>query len=96
LGALAIGLLNFSDRVGRISAGIFTLLSMSVMIYALYKYHDRADRVERNELGDFSDKYGPAVLTLFLVVAISINMFRKLFIYAYVLIYKNTNMTCFF
>lgn len=78
LGGLAIGLLNFSDNVGRISAGIFTLLSMSVMIYALYKYHDRADRVERNELGDFSDKYGPAVLTFFVVVAISINMFRKL------------------
>ncbi|KAK4517569.1 uncharacterized protein ATC70_000909 [Mucor velutinosus] len=78
LGGLAIGLLNFSDNVGRISAGIFTLLSMSVMIYALYKYHDRADRVERNELGDFSDKYGPAVLTFFVVVAISINMFLRI------------------
>ncbi|KAG1123237.1 hypothetical protein G6F42_010734 [Rhizopus arrhizus] len=78
LGGLAIGLLNFSDDVGRISAGIFTLLSMSVMIYALYKYHDRADRVERNELGDFSDKYGPAVLTFFVVVAISINMFLRI------------------
>jgi uncharacterized membrane protein YidH (DUF202 family) len=77
LGALAIGLLNFSDNVGRISAVIFTSLSMSIMIYALYKYHDRANRVERNELGDFSDKYGPAVMTMFLVVAISINMFRK-------------------
>lgn len=77
LGALAIGLLNFSDKIGRISACIFTVLSMSVMIYALYKYHERADRVERNELGDFSDKYGPAVLTLFLVAAIAINMIRK-------------------
>ncbi|GAA5804562.1 hypothetical protein HPULCUR_010062 [Helicostylum pulchrum] len=78
LGALAIGLLNFSDKVGRISACIFTVLSMSVMIYALHKYHDRADRVERNELGDYSDKYGPAVLTVFLVVAIAINMFLRL------------------
>lgn len=79
LGALAIGLLNFSDKVGRISAVIFTVLSMSIMIYALVTYHDRANRVERNELGDFSDKYGPAVMTLFLVVAISVNMFRKFF-----------------
>jgi uncharacterized membrane protein YidH (DUF202 family) len=77
LGALAIGLLNFSDKVGRISAAIFTVLSMSVMVYALYKYHDRADRVERNELGDFSDKYAPALLTFFVVIAIAINTFRK-------------------
>ena len=87
LGGLAIGLLNFSDNIGRISAGIFTLLSMSVMVYALYKYHERADRVERNELGDFSDKYGPAVLTFFVVVAISINMFRR---------YSNLNINIIF
>ncbi|KAI8890466.1 SPX-domain-containing protein [Backusella circina FSU 941] len=78
LGGLAIGLLNFSDKIGRISASIFTLISMSVMIYALYNYHDRANRVQRNELGDFSDKYGPAVLTLFVIVAIGINMFLRL------------------
>lgn len=77
LGGLAIGLLNFSDNIGRISAAFFTLISMSVMLYALYNYHDRANRVQKNELGDFSDKYGPAVLTLFVVVAIGVNMFCK-------------------
>ncbi|CEI91069.1 hypothetical protein RMCBS344292_05372 [Rhizopus microsporus] len=74
LGGLAIGLLNFSDKVGRMSAIIFTIVSMSVMIYALYTYHERANRVERNEYGDFSDKYGPAILTIFLVAAVCINM----------------------
>ena len=93
LGALAIGLLNFSDKVGRISAAIFTVLSMSVMLYALYNYHDRANRVERNELGDYSDKYGPAVLTFFLVVAISINMFRK---YQHWILFQYKILTFFF
>ncbi|KAI9486982.1 MAG: VTC domain-containing protein [Benjaminiella poitrasii] len=78
LGGLAIGLLNFSDKIGRISAGIFTTLSMSVMLYALYTYHHRVRRVERNELGDFSDKYVPAVLTLFVVAAILINMLLRM------------------
>ncbi|KAI7897876.1 VTC domain-containing protein [Cokeromyces recurvatus] len=78
LGGLSVGLLNFSDQIGRVSACLFTVISMLVMLYALYTYHKRVQRVERNELGDFSDKYGPAVLTLFVIIAISINMACKL------------------
>jgi uncharacterized membrane protein YidH (DUF202 family) len=77
LGALSIGLLNFSDDVGRISAGIFTLLAMSVMGYALYGYHNRASRLLKKELGDYSDKYAPAVLTLFMIAAVSVNFYCK-------------------
>jgi uncharacterized membrane protein YidH (DUF202 family) len=78
LGALAIGLLNFSDHIGRISAAIFTVLSMAIMLYALYNYHDRADRVSKSESGEYSDVYGPAVMTILLVVAVSINFYCKL------------------
>ncbi|KAI7890551.1 VTC domain-containing protein [Mucor mucedo] len=78
LGALAIGLLNFSDHVGRVSAVIFTLLALIVMIYALYTYHLRGNRIQRKELGDFSDKYGPAVLTFFMVIAVSINFYLRI------------------
>jgi uncharacterized membrane protein YidH (DUF202 family) len=79
LGALAIGLLNFSDNVGQISAGMFTILAMSVMGYALYGYHDRANRLQKKELGDYSDKYGPAVLTIFMIAAVSVNFYCKLY-----------------
>ena len=75
LGGLAVGLLNFSDNIGRVSAGIFTFLAMSVMVYALYNYHDRANRVTKNETGEYSDKYGPAVLTGFMVLAVTINFY---------------------
>lgn len=34
LGGLAVGLLNFGDRVGKISAGMFTVVAMSIMVYA--------------------------------------------------------------
>ncbi|KAI8338516.1 vacuolar transporter chaperone complex subunit [Chlamydoabsidia padenii] len=78
LGALAIGLLNFSDHIGRISAGIFTVLSMAIMLYALYNYHDRADRVAKSESGEYSDVYGPAVMTILLVVAVSVNFYLRL------------------
>ncbi|KAI8997364.1 VTC domain-containing protein [Pilobolus umbonatus] len=78
LGALSIGLLNFSDNIGRISSFLFTFIAMSVMIYALYNYHNRANRVIKNDQGDYSDKYGPAILTLFLTAAIFLNMFLRL------------------
>ncbi|KAI8577386.1 hypothetical protein K450DRAFT_252198 [Umbelopsis ramanniana AG] len=78
LGALAIGLLNFSDEVGQISAGVFTILAMTVMLYALYGYHDRANRLQRKELGDYSDKYAPAVLTVFMIAAVSVNFYLRL------------------
>ncbi|KAI8086334.1 vacuolar transporter chaperone complex subunit [Halteromyces radiatus] len=78
LGALAIGLLNFSDHIGRISAAVFTVLSMTIMLYALYNYHDRADRVARSDTGEYSDIYGPAVMTFFLVIAVSVNFYLRL------------------
>ncbi|CAO3640392.1 unnamed protein product [Cunninghamella blakesleeana] len=78
LGALAIGLLNFSDDVGRISAGMFTIFSMTVMLYALYLYHVRADRLEKSDSGEYSDTYGPAVMTIVLVVAVCINFYLRL------------------
>ncbi|GAB5585975.1 vacuolar transporter chaperone [Umbelopsis nana] len=78
LGGLAIGLLNFSDNVGQISAGVFTLLSMIVMIYALHGYHDRANRLQKKEIGDYSDKYAPAILTVFMIAAVSVNFYLRL------------------
>ncbi|KAI8638410.1 VTC domain-containing protein [Parasitella parasitica] len=78
LGALSIGLLNFSDHVGYVSAVIFTLLAVVVMIYALYNFHVRANSIARKDVGDFSDKYGPATLTLFMVIAVSINFYLRL------------------
>ncbi|ORY95784.1 VTC domain-domain-containing protein [Syncephalastrum racemosum] len=78
LGGLAIGLLNFSDKMGRVSAGIFTVLAMGIMLYALYSFHDRADRVSKNETGEYSDKYAPAVLTLLMILAVGINFYLRL------------------
>ncbi|KAI7904581.1 uncharacterized protein BX663DRAFT_408600, partial [Cokeromyces recurvatus] len=73
LGALAVGLLNFSDHVGYISAIIFMIVAVTIMIYALYIYHIRVGLIARKEIGDFSDKYGPAMLTLIMIIAVSIN-----------------------
>lgn len=78
MGGLAIGLLNFGDRVGKISAGIFTIigacaetsiaicspLAMGVMIYALVIYHWRSAAIRKRGSGPYDDRLGPTVLCL--------------------------------
>ncbi|KAG0199356.1 vacuolar transporter chaperone [Mortierella sp. GBA30] len=73
LGSLAIGLLNFGDRIGKISAGVFTFVAMVVMIYALATFHWRADRIRKRLPGPYDDRFGPTVLCVFILSAILIN-----------------------
>lgn len=46
-----MGLLNFGDRVGQISAVLFTLVAVAAMIYALVTFHWRAKRCVHDTLG---------------------------------------------
>ncbi|RIA88956.1 putative VTC1-protein controls Sec18p/NSF-dependent priming of snares and [Glomus cerebriforme] len=73
LGGLAIALLNFGDRVGKISAGVFTFVAMAVMVYALYTFHWRATKIRKRETGPYDDRYGPTFLCFFLVAAVVTN-----------------------
>ncbi|KAF9942063.1 vacuolar transporter chaperone [Modicella reniformis] len=73
LGTLAIGLLNFGDKIGRIAAGVFMFVAMTVMIYALVTFHWRADRIRKRLPGPYDDRFGPTVLCVFILAAVLIN-----------------------
>ncbi|RMZ85811.1 hypothetical protein DV737_g507, partial [Chaetothyriales sp. CBS 132003] len=73
LGGLAVGLLNFGDSVGRISAGLFTLVAMGAMLYALTTFHWRARSIRMRGQGGFDDRIGPTVLALALLAAVIVN-----------------------
>lgn len=73
LGGLAVGLLNFGDKVGKISAGMFSLVAMGVMVYALYTYHWRAIQIRRGSREPYDDRLGPTILCLALLVAVIVN-----------------------
>ncbi|CAG8486095.1 102_t:CDS:2 [Paraglomus brasilianum] len=77
LGGFAVGLLNFGDKVGRVAAGMFTLVSMSVMLYALYMYHWRAQMIRRKEYGPYDDRVGPTFLCSALLLAVVINFWLR-------------------
>jgi uncharacterized membrane protein YidH (DUF202 family) len=73
LGGLAVGLLNFGDSVGRISAALFTVVAMAAMIYALFTFHWRAKSIRVRGQGGFDDRWGPTVLAIALFAAVVVN-----------------------
>ncbi|KAG8528044.1 vacuolar transporter chaperone [Bacidia gigantensis] len=78
LGGLAIGLLNFGDNIGRICAGLFTLVAMGAMVYALVTFHWRAKSIRLRGQGGFDDRYGPTVLAVALGVAVIVNFVLRI------------------
>ncbi|KAI8879478.1 vacuolar transporter chaperone 1 [Backusella circina FSU 941] len=78
LGGLAMGLLNFGDRIGQTSAVLFTVIAMGVMIYALYTFHWRATKIRNREGAAYDDRVGPTVLCMFLLAAVIINFYLRM------------------
>ncbi|KAI9598964.1 VTC domain-containing protein [Syncephalis fuscata] len=77
LGGLALGLLNFGDKVGRTAGVIFTVISMGILIYALYLYIWRSNRIRAREPGPYDDRAGPSVLVGVILAAVLINFYLK-------------------
>ncbi|KAF9996168.1 vacuolar transporter chaperone [Entomortierella chlamydospora] len=77
LGGLSLGLLNFGDKISRVSAGLFTFVALSFMVYALVTYHWRAYKIRHKELGPFDDRIGPTLLCFVLLTALMTNFFLQ-------------------
>ncbi|CAO3599516.1 unnamed protein product [Absidia cylindrospora] len=75
---LAMGLLNFGDRIGRLSAVLFTIIAMGVMLYALYTFHWRATRIRNREAAPYDDRVGPTVLCILMLAAVITNFWLRL------------------
>ncbi|KAJ1887258.1 hypothetical protein LPJ66_009211, partial [Kickxella alabastrina] len=78
LGSLALGLLNFGDRTGRVAGAAFTMISMFVMVYALMLFQWRAERIRRRESGPYDDRVGPTIVVVVLIAAVVMNFYMKI------------------
>lgn len=78
LGGLAVGLLNFGDRIGRISAALFTVIAMAAMIYAVVTFHWRAQSIRRRGQSGFDDRFGPTILAIALLAAVVVNFILRM------------------
>ena len=84
LGGLALGLLNFGDQVGQIAGVLFTAVSMLFMIYALFLYQWRAEKIRNRgkfivtvDGGAYDDRVGPTILVVALFGAVIVNFYLK-------------------
>jgi uncharacterized membrane protein YidH (DUF202 family) len=74
LAGLSIGLLNFGhDLTSLICAGLFTVVAMGCMVYALVTFHWRARSIRMRGQGGFDDRFGPTVLAVVLAGAVVVN-----------------------
>lgn len=73
LAGLSIGLLNFGDKVGQVSAVLFTLVALATLIYAIFVYHWRAQSIRLRGQSGFDDRLGPTVLAVAMLAAVFIN-----------------------
>ncbi|KAL7747553.1 GTPase regulator Nrf1 [Sorochytrium milnesiophthora] len=79
LGGLSVGLLNLgSDRVSRISGVVFTTIAMGIMLYALYLYLWRAQKIRAREAGPYESRMAPVFIVIVLFAAILVNFGLKL------------------
>ncbi|KAI9007053.1 hypothetical protein BC832DRAFT_539268 [Gaertneriomyces semiglobifer] len=74
LGGLAMGLLNFGDRAGRVAAVIFGAISVTLAFYALAQFWRRADQLNKRSKGmPYEDMIGALILVAVVFMAVGIN-----------------------
>ncbi|EIM88285.1 uncharacterized protein STEHIDRAFT_95354 [Stereum hirsutum FP-91666 SS1] len=77
LGGLSVGLLNFGDKVGKISAALFSIVAVMIMVYALYTFHWRANSIRKGGRGPYDDRLGPTLLCIALLVSVIVNFILR-------------------
>ncbi|KAI9489120.1 hypothetical protein BDB00DRAFT_932242 [Zychaea mexicana] len=79
LGAFAVGLYNFGDRISRISAVLFTVTAIIIMLYSLCRFHLRAYKIRKREAAAYDDRIGPTTLCVALALAVAANYYLRFY-----------------
>jgi hypothetical protein len=66
-------LLNFGDNVSLLSAWGFTAVACLALLYSMVLYLWRVDKIKKRRATRYHDKYGPTLLCVGLLAAVSLN-----------------------
>jgi uncharacterized membrane protein YidH (DUF202 family) len=78
LGTIALTLLNFGDKMSRISGAVLTVITLLAMVYALGIFHIRLSNILSLKANrQFHDRIGPTVLCVFLFGGYFLNFYTK-------------------
>ncbi|KAI9317865.1 VTC domain-containing protein [Dichotomocladium elegans] len=77
LSTFSIALFNASDTVGKISGIVYTLVSLTTLIYGMGLYYRRRELIRNRLPGPYDDITGPSVICFALLFAVGLNAYLK-------------------
>ncbi|KAF7726810.1 vacuolar transporter chaperone [Apophysomyces ossiformis] len=77
LATFSIALFNAGDAVGKLSGVVYTLVSLSTLLYGMGLYYRRRELIRARAPGPYDDVAGPTVICFALMFAVALNAYLK-------------------
>ncbi|KAG0170198.1 vacuolar transporter chaperone [Apophysomyces sp. BC1034] len=87
LATFSIALFNAGDAVGKLSGIVYTLVSLSTLLYGMGLYYRRRELIRAKAPGPYDDVAGPTVICFALLFAVGLNAYLKLTVKSPTLLY---------
>ncbi|KAI8376002.1 VTC domain-containing protein [Radiomyces spectabilis] len=87
MATFSIALFNAGDAVGKISGVVYTLVSLSTLLYGMGLYYRRRELIRARASGPYDDITGPTAICLALLFAVALNAYLKFTIHSPSLFY---------
>jgi uncharacterized membrane protein YidH (DUF202 family) len=77
LATFSVALFNSGDTVGKISGVVYTLVSLSTLLYGMGLYYRRRELIRQRAAGPYDDMSGPTMICFALLFAVGLNAYLK-------------------
>ncbi|KAI8332947.1 VTC domain-containing protein [Choanephora cucurbitarum] len=77
ISTFSLALFNSGDAVGKISGIVYTLVSISTLMYGMGLYYRRRELIHNRAAGPYDELAGPTVICFALLFAVGLNAYLK-------------------
>ncbi|RCI04289.1 vacuolar transporter chaperone, partial [Rhizopus stolonifer] len=77
LSTFSLALFNAGDAVGKLSGVLYTLVSISTLMYGMGLYYRRRDLIRNRSAGPYDEIMGPTIICFALMFAVGLNAYLK-------------------
>ncbi|KAI7853894.1 VTC domain-containing protein [Circinella umbellata] len=87
LSTFSLALFNAGDAVGKVSGVVYTLVSLSTLIYGVGLYYRRRELIRARSAGPYDETTGPTFICVALMFAVGLNAYLKFTVHSPSLFY---------
>lgn len=77
ISTFSLALFNAGDAVGKLSGIVYTLVSISTLLYGMGLYYRRRELIHNRAAGPYDELMGPTVICFALMFAVGLNAYLK-------------------